>query len=77
MPENVDNVVLEQLRLIREDLRRMDKRFDELEGKMAGKFDEVKTELHGHTMMIFGLSNVIGQIDKRVETVEIKLGIKP
>ena len=76
MSENVDNIVLEQLRLIREDLRRMDKRFDELEVKMSAEFDDVKTDLHGHTMMIFGLSNVIGQIDKRVEHVEEKLGMK-
>jgi hypothetical protein len=77
MAENVDNIVLEQLRLIREDLKRMDTRFDALEAKMALEFGEVKTELHGHTMMIFGLSNVIGQIDKRVEHVEEKLGMKP
>ena len=77
MVENVDNLVLEQLRLIREDLRRMDKRFDELEVKMASEFDDVKMDIHGQTMMIFGLSNVIGQIDKRVEHVEAKLGIKP
>ena len=76
MSENVDNIVLEQLRLIREDLRRMDGRFDALEIKMASEFDDVRTDLHGHTMMIFGLSNVIGQIDKRVEHVEEKLGMK-
>ena len=77
MSENVENIVLEQLRLIRDDLRRMDKRIENLEGKIDGGFDEVKVELHGNTMMIFGLSTVIGQIDKRVEHVEIKLGIKP
>ena len=74
MVENVDNIVIEQLRLIREDLRRMDRRFDEMEEKMAAQFSDVKTELHGHTMMIFGLSSVIGQIDKRVEHLEEKFG---
>ena len=76
MAENVNNIVLEQLRLIREDFRRMDARFDALEAKMSTEFDAVKTELHGHTMMIFGLSNVIGQIDKRVEHVEEMLGVR-
>lgn len=76
MNENVDSIVLEQLRLIRDDLRKMNTRFDELQVKMSSEFDDVKTELHGHTMMIFGLSNVIGQIDKRVEHVEEKLGMK-
>ncbi|NUB43457.1 hypothetical protein GEU84_003600 [Fertoebacter nigrum] len=75
MSENVNNMMLEQLRPIREDFRRMDKRFDEVEAKMIEEFDSVKTELHGHTMMIFGLSSVIGQIDKRVEHIEQKLGI--
>ena len=74
MVENVDNLVLEQLRLIREDLRRMDGRFDAIDQKMAAEFENVKVELHGHQMMIFGLSNVIGQIDKRVEQLEEKLG---
>lgn len=76
MAENVDNILLEPLRLIREDLRRMDGRFDALEARMSHEFDGVKAELHGHTMMIFGLSNVIGQIDKRVGHVEEKLGMK-
>ena len=74
MAENVDNLVLEQLRLIREDLRRMDQRFDALDASMAKQFADVKTELHGNKMMIFGLANVIGQIDKRVEHLEEKLG---
>ncbi|MGL6208287.1 MAG: hypothetical protein ACRC14_00475 [Paracoccaceae bacterium] len=77
MNENVESIVLEQLRLIREDLRRMDTRLVDLEGHMTSEFDDVKTAQHGHTMMIFGLSNVIGQIDKRVEHVEEKLGMKP
>ena len=74
MSENVDNLVLEQLRLIREDLRRLDGRFNALEAQMAEEFKDVKVDIHGQTMMIFGLSNVIGQIEKRVETLEHKIG---
>ncbi|MBN2760356.1 MAG: hypothetical protein JXQ79_07635 [Rhodobacteraceae bacterium] len=70
MAESTDNLVLEQLRLIREDLGKVPARFDD----MDARFDELDTELHGHKMMIFGLSNVIGQIDKRVEQLETKIG---
>ena len=76
MAENVENLVLEQLKLIREDLKRMDMRFDALEAQMTSEFEEVRVDMHGQTMMIVGLSNVIGQIDKRVEHVEEKLGMK-
>ena len=74
MMAEVDNLVLEQLRLIREDLRRMDTRFDELEMKISAEFGDVRADVHGQTMMIFGLSTVIGQIDKRVEHLEQKMG---
>ena len=70
MSETVDSIVLEQLRLIREDLGRLNGRFDD----MDARFDELDAELHGHKMMIFGLSTVIGQIDKRVEHLEDKIG---
>jgi len=48
----------------------MHKRFDQ----MDARFDDIETELHGHKMMIFGLSNVIGHIDKRVEALEARIG---
>ncbi len=76
MAENVDNLVLEQLRLIREDLGTLRADFASFKAEVRGEFKDVKAELHGHTMMVFGLSTVIGQIDKRVEHVEEKLGIE-
>ena len=77
MAENVDNMVLEQLRLIREDLGSLRSDFSDFKSEVRSEFKEVKSEIHGNTMMIFGLSTVIGQIDKRVEHVEEILGIKP
>jgi hypothetical protein len=64
---DVDNLVLEQLRLIREDL-----------GSLKVDLAEFKTEVHSDFMaqktMLFGLASVIGQIDERVEHLEQKMG---
>ncbi len=63
----VDNLVLEQLRLIREDL-----------GSLKVDLAEFKAEAHSDFMaqktMLFGLASVIGQIDERVEHLEQKMG---
>lgn len=74
MTSSVDNLVLEQLRLIREEL-------GELRGDLASFKSETKAglgDLHsdmlGQQTMMFGLASVIGQIDKRVETLEQKIG---
>jgi tetrahydromethanopterin S-methyltransferase subunit G len=71
MSENVDNLILEQLRLIREDFRRMDKRFDDLEAKV----DELGVRAQSTEGVLFGLGGYIRSIDERVEHIEAKLGI--
>ena len=64
---DVDNLVLEPLRLIREDL-----------GSLKVDLAEFKAAVHSDFMaqktMLFGLAGVIGQIDARVEHLELKLG---
>jgi tetrahydromethanopterin S-methyltransferase subunit G len=71
MAENVDSIVLEQLRLIREDFKRMDKRFDDLEAKV----DELGVRAQSTEGVLFGLGGYIRSIDQRVEHIEQKLGI--
>jgi tetrahydromethanopterin S-methyltransferase subunit G len=71
MTPNVDNLVLEQLRLIREDFKRMDKRFDDLEAKV----DELGVRAQSTEGVLFGLGGYIRSIDERVEHIEKKLGI--
>jgi tetrahydromethanopterin S-methyltransferase subunit G len=71
MTENVENLILEQLRLIREDFRRMDKRFDELEAKV----DELGVRSQSTEGVLFGLGGYIRSIDERVEHIEQKLGL--
>jgi len=71
MSDNIDNLVLEQLRLIREDFRKMDKRFDVLEAKV----DELGVRAQSTEGVLFGLGGYIRSIDERVEHIEKKLGI--
>jgi hypothetical protein len=71
--ENVDNLVLEQLKLIREEFKRMDGRFDALEGKV----DDLAVRSQAIEGVLFGLGGYIRSIDERVEHIEQKLGIKP
>jgi tetrahydromethanopterin S-methyltransferase subunit G len=72
MAENVDSLVLDQLKLIREDFKRMDKRFDELEAKV----DELGVRAQSTEGVLFGLGGYIRSIDQRVEHIEQKLGIE-
>ena len=71
MAPNVENMVLEPLRLIREDFKRMDKRFDDLEAKV----DELGVRAQSTEGVLFGLGGYIRSIDERVEHIEKKLGI--
>ena len=72
MAENVNSLVLEQLRLIRDDFKRMDKRFDDLESKV----DELGVRAQSTEGVLFGLGGYIRSIDERVEHIEKKLGIE-
>ena len=72
MSDKIDNLVLEQLRLIREDFKRMDKRFDDLEAKV----DELGVRAQSTEGVLFGLGGYIRSIDERVEHIEKKLGIE-
>ncbi len=67
----MDNLILEQLRLIREDFGRIDKRFDDLETKV----DELGARAQSTEGVLFGLGGYIRSIDERVEHIERKLGI--
>jgi hypothetical protein len=77
MAENVDNIVLEQLRLIREDLGAIKGDLAAFKSDVHGEFAEVKSDMGALRMMVFGLASVMGQLDQRVEHVEEKLGLKP
>ncbi len=67
MPENVDNIILEQLRLIREDIKR-------IEETLGGKIDDLEAKVDGHTGVMIALGRYVHDIDQRVERLELKIG---
>ena len=69
MAENVDNLVLEQLRLIRSDLQRIEAKFDERSYDLNAKLD-------GNTGILVALGRYIHDIDGRVERLEDAIGEK-
>ncbi len=72
MAENIDNLVLDQLRLIREDFKRIDQRFDDL----TAKVDELGIRSQSTEGVLFELGGYIRSIDERVEHIEKKLGVQ-
>ena len=69
MNENVENLVLEQLRLIRSDIKL-------LEEKLSGRIDSLESKVDGNTGVIIALGRYLHDIDNRVEHIEAKLGIE-
>ena len=70
MGESVDNLVLEQLRLIREKLGQV----EGMIGELAEKIDDLKLGQEGQTGILIGLGQYIHSIDTRVEHLEQKMG---
>ena len=76
MNDNVDNLVLEQRRLIRSDINHLDqKRSDQVDG-VAAKVDDLAIRAQSTAGVLFGLGGYIRSVDERVEHIEKKLGIE-
>jgi hypothetical protein len=69
MNENVENLVLEQLRLIRSDIKL-------LEEKLSGRIDSLEAKVDGNTGVVIALGRYLHDIDNRVEHIEAKLGVE-
>ena len=69
MAENVDNLVLEQLRLIRSDIQKLDE-------KLSGRIDDLEAKVDGNTGILVALGRYLHDIDGRVEHIETKLGVE-
>ncbi len=76
MSENVDNLVLEQLRLIREDIRKVEEQFSHRIDGLETKVDDLTLRSQSIEGVLFGLGGYIRSIDQRVEHIEDKLGVK-
>ena len=69
MADNVDNLVLEQLRQMREEMK---SGF----AKVQESLGDLETKVDGHTGVLVALGKYIHDIDSRVEHIERKLGIE-
>ena len=71
MSENVDNLVLEQLRAMREDMKRMEGKIDTLTQGM----DDVGGRVDGLSIILVNFGTNIHDLNERVGHIEQKLGI--
>lgn len=67
MAENVDNIILEQLRLIREDISRVEER-------LGSKIEDLEAKVDGPTGVMIAPGRYVHDIDPRVERLEEKIG---
>ena len=76
MNENVENLVLEQLRLIRLDIQRLDDKLSARIDGLEAKVDNLAVRAQSTEGVLFGLGGYVRSIDERVEHIEVKLGIE-
>jgi|AACY02.2.fsa_nt_gi DNA repair exonuclease SbcCD ATPase subunit len=83
MSENVDSIILEQLKQLREAIGVIDAKADRLavdvkriEDRLWDKIDEVEEKVDGQSGLLTALGKYSRDIDERVEHIEEKLGIE-
>jgi hypothetical protein len=76
MNENVENLVLEQLPLIRSDIQRLDDKLSARIDGLEAKVDNLAVRAQSTEGVLFGLGGYVRSIDNRVEHIEVKLGIE-
>jgi hypothetical protein len=76
MNENVENLVLEQLPLIRSDIQRLDDKLSARIDGLEAKIDNLAVRAQSTEGVLFGLGGYVRSIDERVEHIEVKLGIE-
>ena len=75
MAPNVENMVLEQLRLIRSDIQTLDEKLSGRIDRLEAKVDDLAVRAQSTEGVLFGLGGYVRSIDERVEHIEKKLGI--
>ena len=76
MNESVENLVLEQLRLIPLDIQRLDDKLSARIDGLEAKVDNLAVRAQSTEGVLFGLGGYVRSIDERVEHIEVKLGIE-
>ena len=70
MNENVENLIIAQLREIRTDISAMKADISGIKGEMTGSFSEINQKVDGLTLMLGLLSGHVYHIEQRVEKLE-------
>lgn len=76
MNENVENLVLEQLRLIPADIQRLDDKLSARIDGLEAKVDNLAVRAQSTEGVLFGLGGYVRSIDERVEHIEAKPGVE-
>jgi hypothetical protein len=76
MTDDVEILILAQLRPIREDIGAIRRDMGQLRTDFRDEIAEVRTELMGQRAIPVGFGKYLGAIDQRVEPIEEKLGIE-
>jgi hypothetical protein len=70
MAENVENLILTQLREIRGDIGAIKTQVSELNDKMCEGFDDVTQRVNGITVILTMLAGHVHHVEERVEKLE-------
>ncbi len=76
MSENVDNLILEQLKGLRDEMRIMGDRLMGLEKSVKDGFEEAEVGRQAIQGVLMGLGHSLYGLETRVEHIEDKLGIE-
>ena len=68
MTSNVENLILEQLRTIRDGVERVNTRIDAVDQRL----ESLETRVNGISIMMATVIGELGSLDERVETLEGK-----
>ena len=76
MSENVESLILEQLRSLRDEMRTMGDRMTGLEKVVKDGFEDAEIGRQSIQGVLMGLGHSIYGLNERVEHIEHKLGIE-
>ena len=78
MNDNVENLILAQLRDIRAKFDSIDARFDSIDARfeeVKARIDDLSDKVRANTTVVMSLAMYIGAMNERVEHIESHLGI--
>ena len=75
MNDNVENLILAQLREMREEMGKNFAKVEERLTSMDDRMETVEAKLDGHLSLLVGLGKYLHDIDARVEHIEEKLEV--